>query len=279
LTWINVAARTPEASFNERNLPPRGNSHDRHSRLPLAIFAIVLAAQWLAAYLGDFLRTKGKAPAGAERRDYGTILPAILTLLALLIGFSFSMAVSRYDQRKNYEETEANAIGTEYARADLLPTASAVRVRELLARYVEQRILFYRVRDPGQLKQIDAETTRLQRELWSAVAAPATAQPTPVAALAVSGMNDVLNSQGYTRAAWWNRIPVEAWTLMGLVAVACNLLLGFGERRDTHATLLVLPLIVAVPLFLIAEIDSPRGGIIRVAPQNLIALSQGFGGR
>jgi hypothetical protein len=241
---------------------------------PLAVLAVSLMAQGLAAYVGDFLRKRGKSLEGAERANFSTILPAALTLLGLIIGFSFSMAVTRYDQRKNYEEAEANAIGTEYLRADLLPATEAAHVRELLAKYVEQRMLFYRVRDQGQLKQIDAETTTLQSELWPAVAVPATARPTPVVALAVSGMNDVLNSQGYTQAAWWNRIPVGAWALMGLVAIACNLLVGYGERRASKARLLILPLIVTLSLFLIADIDSPRGGIIRVTPQNLIALSQ-----
>ena len=64
------------------------------------------------------------------REDFGFILAATLTLLGLIIGFSFSMATSRYDQRKNYEEAEANAIGTEYVRADLLPAADAATVRD-----------------------------------------------------------------------------------------------------------------------------------------------------
>jgi hypothetical protein len=90
-----------------------------------------------------------------EREDFGVLLTATLTLLGLIIGFTFSMAISRYDQRKNYEEEEANAIGTEYLRANATQTA-----------------------------------------------------------LAVMGMNDVLNTQGYTQAAWWNRIPMAAWGLM-----------------------------------------------------------------
>jgi hypothetical protein len=73
-----------------------------------------------------------------EREDFDTVLTASLTLLALIIGFSFSMAVSRYDQRKNYEEAEANAIGTEFLRADLLPSEVAARVRQLLKMYVDQ---------------------------------------------------------------------------------------------------------------------------------------------
>ena len=68
---------------------------------------------------------------------------ATLTLLALIIGFTFSMALNRYDQRKIYEEEEANAIGTEYLRAELLPAADAAKVRTLLLNYLDQRVLFY----------------------------------------------------------------------------------------------------------------------------------------
>ena len=100
------------------------------------------------------------------------------TLLGLIIGFTFSMALTRYDQRKNYEEEEANAIGTEYVRADLLPQAEATRVRELLVSYLEQRILFYTTRDGQELEQINARTAELQTDLWSSVRVSATAQPT-----------------------------------------------------------------------------------------------------
>ena len=85
-------------------------------------------------------------------------------------------------------------------------------------------------------------------------------------------MNDVLNSQGYTQAALWNRIPVAAWCLMATIAVCCNLLHGYHAR--TSGILLFLPLMVSISFLLIADIDSPRGGHIRVLPQNLISLSQ-----
>jgi hypothetical protein len=238
---------------------------------PFIILAASLVGQWLAGYIGDFLRRKVRPLKEDERDDFDIVRNAALTLLGLIIGFSFAMAVTRYDQRKNYEEAEANAIGTEYVRADLLPADGASGLRELLRRYLDQRILFYVTREEDEIGQIDAATATLQRDLWSAVTRPATAQPTPVMALAVSGMNDVLNSQGYTQAAWWNRIPVSAWALMGLIAISCSLLFGYGERR-TSMFVLVLPLIVSIAFFLIADIDSPRAGIIRVAPQNLISL-------
>ena len=241
---------------------------------PLLIFLISLCVLWFSAWVGaSLLRTRRTLKEDA-RDDFGVILAATLTLLGLLIGFSFSMATSRYDQRKTYEEAEANAIGTQYLRADLLPAADAAKVRALLLSYLDQRVLFYTSRDAQQLRQIDARTAKLQTDLWSAIVTPALAQPTPVSALVVSGMNDVLNSQGYTQAAWWNRIPMAAWILMALIAICCNLLVGYGARnvKADGMLLLVIPIVVSTSFFLIADIDSPRSGVIRVTPQNMASL-------
>ena len=242
--------------------------------LPRLVFVVSLILLWLSALIGATFAKKFRPLKEDEREDFGVVEAAILTLLGLLIGFTFSMAISRYDQRKNYEEEEANAIGTEYLRADLLPAADAAKVHDLLKKYLEQRILFYEVRDRAQLEQINATTTRLQTELWSSVREPVAAQPTPVAAIVASGMNDVLNTQGYTQAAWWNRIPTAAWMLMAALAIGCNLLVGYGERKTNRFLLMVLPLAVSVSFFLVADIDSPRRGLISVQPQNLISLSQ-----
>jgi len=237
---------------------------------PFVVFSVSLVVQWSAAYIGDLSRRTLRPVQQDERPDFDTVLTATLTLLALIIGFSFSMAVSRYDQRKNYEEVEANAIGTEYVRADLLPADTSAKVRELLRKYVGQRISFYRGVEPSE-NGANAGTT--EAELWSAVAQIAKAQPTPIIALAISGMNDVLNSQGYTQAAWWNRIPAAAWGLMGLIAIFSNLLLGYRDRKTEFLVLLVLPVVSSIAFFLIADIDSPGGGVIRVVPHNLIAVA------
>jgi hypothetical protein len=189
------------------------------------------------------------------------------------------MAMSRYDQRKNYEEAEANAIGTEFVRVDVLPTADAAKIKALLATYTDQRILFYRSRNWAELQRINADTAQLQDELWRAVEVPASAQPTAVTALTIAGMNDVLNSQGYTQAAWWYRIPTEAWVLMIAIAIYANLLMGLGSQGPrTNSLLLVLPLLVSISFLLVADIDSPRGGLVRVHPINLIALSKSLHG-
>jgi hypothetical protein len=244
---------------------------------PIYVFGLSLAVLWLAAWTGAYVRRRRRQPVDtADRQDYSVIEGATLTLLGLIIGFSFSMSISRYDQRKNYEEAEANAIGTEYVRADLLPAADAAKVHSLLRDYLNQRILFYNTRDTDQLGHINATTAQLQTNLWSAVRGPALTQPSMVSSLILSGMNDVLNSQGYTQAAWWNRIPTAAWALMAIIGVCCNLLIGYGSRRIEARPILfvVTPLVVSISFFLIADIDSPRGGVIRVTPQNLVSLAQ-----
>jgi hypothetical protein len=244
---------------------------------PIYVFGLSLAVLWLAAWTGAYIRKRRRQSVeAADRQDYSVIEGATLTLLGLIIGFSFSMAINRYDQRKNCEEAEANAIGTEYVRADLLPAADAAKVRALLREYVNQRVLFYNTRDSNKLRQINGDTEQLQANLWLAVRGPALAQPNPLASLILSGMNDVLNTQGYTQAAWWNRIPTAAWALMAAIGICCNLLIGFGSRRIEARPILfiVTPLVVSISFFLIADIDSPRGGVIRVTPQNLVSLAK-----
>jgi len=241
---------------------------------PLLVFALSLVTLWFSAHIGDALRRSLRPLGEDQQKDFDRVLAATLTLLGLLIGFSFSMVVSRYDQRKNYEEAEANAIGTEYVRADLLPDGDAANLRELLKKYLDQRVLFYETRDEHKLEEIDAQTAKLETELWSVVEATARKQPTPTLSLAVSGMNDVLNSQGYTQAAWWNRLPPAAWGLLLAISIFSALLIGYGAHRRSVALFLVLPLAVSISFFLIADIDSPRRGLIRVLPQNLASLSQ-----
>jgi hypothetical protein len=248
------------------------------SQFPFVIFAVSFFVMLISSHVGFNIRRRRSSVGEDEYHDLDLVVAASLTLLSLIIGFTFSMAITRYDLRKSLEEAEANAIGTEYVRADLLPSADAAMVRELLKNYLDERILFYTSREG--IPEINEKTALLQAQLWSAVRGPALAQPNTVVALVVSGMNDVLNSQGYTQAAWWNRIPPGAWCLMAAVSIFANLLLGYDTRNTDrkHIRLAVLPLVLCVAFFVIADIDSPRSGAIRVQPQNLLSLSQSLRG-
>ena len=240
---------------------------------PIPLFVALFFVLWASVYVG--IRVRGNSVLGdSERQDSGIVLSAALTLLALLIGFSFSMAAGRYDQRKNDEESEANAIGTAYVRAGMLPPAEAARVRELLRRYTGLRISYYATRDPERLAANATETALVQNDLWQVAQMAATLRPTAISALFASGINDVLNSQGYTLAAWRNRIPDEAWLLMIAMAIACSALFGYLAQQSNGKVkrALMIPAVVSIAFFLIADLDSPRGGLIHVTAQNLSSL-------
>jgi hypothetical protein len=245
---------------------------------PVVVFVVTVLALWIASRAGVAARKKRPDMEVEDREDFGVILTGTLTLLGLIIGFSFSMAISRYDQRKNYEEEEANAIGTEYLRAELLPAANAEKARALLKNYLVLRARFYQAPGGQELQEINTRTAQLQAELWNAVKPSTGEDHSAVEALAVAGMNEVLNTQGYTQAAWWNRIPLAAWGLMWAIAVCSNFMIGYYMRpAERHwMRVLVMPLVLSISFLLIADIDSPRGGIIRVLPQNLINLQEGM---
>ena len=242
---------------------------------PLVLFGLSFLTLWLVTRLGAVIRN-GRLMDQNIRDDFGTILATTLTLSSLIIGFSFSMAINRYEQRKTFEEAEANAIGTEYVRADLLTPEDAATVRSLLRQYLDQRLSYYTVRNVRQLGQIEARTMQLQNDLWTAIRRNASTQPTPIVALAVAGMNDVLNSQGYTDAAWRNRIPAGAWFLMAAISFITQYLVGYGARNSKleGALFRVLPFVLSISFLLIADIDSPRSGLIHVRPLNLTILAE-----
>jgi hypothetical protein len=250
---------------------------------PIILLVVLLALFALATRLGAALRAWTERFDETYRGDFDIVLGAALTLLSLIIGFSFSMAASRYDLRKNFEEVEANAIGTAYARADLLPGDDAARIKQLLREYTVLRVRAYSLRTYSldyrqQLATLQRETEHAQAQLWSAVVAPAKAEPSPTAALAAASMNEVLDSQGFAQAAAWNRIPDGAWALLGAIGFVAATMVGFrfhGHSRR-RALVLVIPILSAISLFLIADIDCPSGGVIRVVPHNLIALQAGM---
>lgn len=227
---------------------------------------------WGATLAGDWVRRKSAAITDDRRADSSLLLTATLTLLFFIIGFSFSMAVNRYDLRKASEQAEATAITTAYSRADLLPPQDATTVHGLLKQYLAQRLLYYTTRSGSGQGDIATQTIRLQNDLWSTVRPALPAIPPPLMGLLVTGINDVVTSQRNAQAAWLNRIPLSAWILMIVLGMTCCGLIGARARQTDRVAFLVVPVAVAVSLFLMADLDSPVGGAIRVNPDNLANL-------
>jgi hypothetical protein len=242
---------------------------------PIVLLVVSFALLWALTRLGAAQQGRRGPLDEAGRADFDIVLGATLTLLGLLIGFSFSMASSRYDERKGYEEGEANAIGTAYFRAELLPSADASKMQELLREYNGLRIRFYTTADRAKARELNIVTEQMQVQLWKTVAAASRAAPTPISALAAASINDAINAQGYAQAATWNRIPVGAWALLCVLGGVATAMIGYRFRmaKQHYMLMLIMPGIVAIAFFLIADIDCPTGGVIRIMPENLQALA------
>ncbi len=242
---------------------------------PLVAPALFLPILWVSTRIGVYARRKHGALTDVVREDLGVILAANLTLLGLVIGFTFSMAAGHFDQRAKCETAESNAIATELLRVNLLSAPEAERMCALLMKYTGERVEFYEARNARETDQVNRAMAPLQLGLWSRVRTTALSEPAPVAMLEISGMNDVFNAQENARAAWQDRIPPSAWTLIGTVAVLANFFLGYTSRQMEFngRRLFILPLLVSCSLFLIADMDSPYGGLIHTGPRNLMHIS------
>lgn len=243
--------------------------------LPVPAFIFTFVVLTAATWLGTTRFARLRAEAAAAREEFRVIQAATLTLLGLIISFTFSMALDRYEERKGFESAESSAIATAHMRAGLLPPADAARVRSLLGSYLEQRLTFYETRNLQTLAETNLATAKIEGLLWTAVTVPAEQNPNSITALAVASINDVVRAQGDTLASWNNRVPFTAWMMMGSIAFFAMLLVGIGIQRPARfpQILAVLPLIISIAFFLIADVESPRLGLISVVPDNLRELS------
>ncbi|MDE2481535.1 MAG: hypothetical protein KGN02_05055 [bacterium] len=243
---------------------------------PVLYFVVWFAVLLLAALIGKEIRRRRPTLGKGEKDDLNLILSGTLTLVSLIVGFSFSMAVSRYDARKNLEAHEANVIRIAYERAELLRQPYARDIQAMLRTYIGERISLYGSGDEAGDAAILNRTFDLQRRLWDTVKPPAIAEPNEVTALAAESINQVVDAESATQAAWQDRIPLPAWVLMVVMTMFSCTLIGYYEQPDraTRRFYLVMPALLAVALFMIADLDSARSWPTMIAPVNLVRVEQ-----
>ena len=232
----------------------------------LLTLACVEAGYWLGRW-----RLKGDHELDATA---GSIVGTTLGLLAFTLAFTFAMAASRYDTRKELVVEEANAIGTTYLRAMMLPAPQASEVRKLLRQYVDTRL--EAAQTPGQLSPALARSEQLQMQLWrEAVAAGAAQSDSVINGLFIASLNDVIDVHSKRLAAWRNRIPGTIWFFLFLTAALGMASMGYhaglsGSRRTMAVIFLTLAFSGA--LTLIADLDRPTEGFLVVSQQAMQEL-------
>jgi hypothetical protein len=209
--------------------------------------------------------------------EISTIQAALLGVLALLLGFTFSMAMTRFEVRKQLILEEANAIGTTLLRAQLLPDPPRKEVSHLLRQYVEVRLAFYDAGvDQKRLKEANDRTDRLHKQLWSHAAALGEKDPRAVTTgLFIQSLNEVIDLHAKRITALENHVPEIILELLYIVALMATGLIGYGcglgGRRNFFVTAMASILIAAV-ILVIVDLDRPRRGLIRVSQQRMVDL-------
>lgn len=258
-----------------------GSGGPHTAQVSLTVFGLLLLLVLLASSeLGYRVGSRGsRLPDQARISQNLTWQAGVLGLLGLLVGFSFAMAVSRFDARRELILEEANAIGTTYLRTHLIDPRAGEELRGLLRRYVHVRVAFYEAgTDRGRIEQSQRSSSALQEEIWSRVAAIGRADRHDVmTSLLVQATNDSFDLEAKRRTALENHVPITVFVVLVLVASTAMASIGFTcglTGRRFWFGMLFMPLLIAAVVFLVFDIDRPRTGLIRAGEQSMIRLEQ-----
>jgi hypothetical protein len=231
--------------------------------ISITLFILILVCEWLGHRVARRAAQKGDTP------RTGTVEAAVLALLGLLLAFSFSVAQTRWEYRRDLVVTEANAISTAWLRLDLLPPDRQPELRDLFRSYTDERIgVVKSMPDAAAVQAHQNEALRLQSEIWSKTIAALREDSNPQAQiLVIPALNEMMDLTTTRRIAGATHVPSLIVGLIFAVALLSGLVAGYGmsERRRLyriHVT--ILAAVVAITVFVILDLENPRAGLIRL---------------
>jgi hypothetical protein len=244
--------------------------------MSFTLVAVLLALALFAGMLGTFeigrrigARRLAGDPGGLTK-GAGAAEGAVFALLGLLLAFTFSGAASRFEDRKWFINSEANAIGTAYLRLDLLPGETQVPLRDLFRRYVAIRATVYQnAHKQDEVIAGLAQSAALQNEIWKqAVAAMKLPGASPQATmLLVPALNEMIDITATRQTATRNHPPNVIFVLLGVLALIGALLVGYGTSANKDRSWfhqVTFALVIALSIYVIVDLEYPRLGLIKV---------------
>jgi hypothetical protein len=233
--------------------------------LTLVLFAGMLALLVLG-------RRYGRRGQDDGERGIGPVNAAIFGLMGLMVAFTFQGAAQRFDERRDQIVDEANAIGTAWLRVDLLPEADQPAMRDLFRAYADARIAAYRaLPDEAAFQREFDRATQLQKEIWkaaiTATRAQAPATPNTAAMLLLPALNAMIDVTTLRTMALLKHPPDIVYVVLCALALASSLLAGHamaGRQRASFLHLVGYPVIVAVVVMLVVNLEHPRLGLIPI---------------
>jgi hypothetical protein len=245
----------------------------------LLISGILFVSMLIAIEVGYRFGRRVESRANESSRSHvGAIQASQLGILALLLGFTFSLALQRFDNRSQAVVDEANAIGTTYLRAQLLQDTIRGEVQTLLRRYVDLRVQAGAVALDHESKRdpIIAQTNKVLDDLWGYARRAAEEDGRAVTAgLFIQSLNELIDSYGRRDAALSRHVPELVLFLLYGTFILTGGVIGYAAGVAGHRTSFVtyiLVMLIVVLTFIIVDLDRPRRGLIRVSQASLIDL-------
>jgi hypothetical protein len=241
----------------------------------------LLGLMVLGTELGYRFGRRGRQTHNEQTRTHIISIQATtLGLLALLLGFTFAMALSRFEYRKQMVVKESNAIGTAVLRSQFLPASRDDEVNKLFHRYVEIRLESVLRTGQGSLarEQFDLEVRQIQRQLWRIANEAAEEDPGSIPlGLFTHALNEVIDIKSTRDIAVANHVPESVLLFLLAFAILAAVVLGYGNglagSRIMSLTAAYCVIVVLV-ILLIIDLDHPQQGLARTSQQSMIQLQE-----
>jgi ABC-type multidrug transport system fused ATPase/permease subunit len=254
-----------------------------YSQSSVLIVSGLFISMLLAMEIGFQSGRRIKMRATETITQANAVLVSMLGLLALLLSFTFSAALQRYDDRSQTVVAEANAIGTAYLRARLLPVGMQDKVQALLRQYLDVRIKEGRVdsTEPELHESLLRQAKLLEAQLWShAVRAAEQDGRVVTSGFFIQSLNELIDTSGTRNAALNRHVPEIVLFLMFATIVLTTATLGYASGIAGHRVTLaafVLVMLIALVAYLIIDLDRPRRGVTQVSQESMLSLQQTIG--
>jgi hypothetical protein len=247
-------------------------------RLPtLGLLAVLVALLLAVLELGRRLGVRDRATHDVDSRAHAGVLEAgLIGLVALQLGFAFSLAASHFVVNRDLVAEEANAVDTAYRRSDIAGEPERGALREALRRYLDTRITYYAQGIDEQIRQaVDADSRAIHAELWQHAAAAAARAPTCTTALLVQAVNRVIELHESRTDAARNHVPIAVlWLLVAMSAAVVGLsgyVSGLANREQVVPSLLMLGLFALV-VVVIVDLDRPLRALTHGGQESLLQV-------
>lgn len=244
------------------------------------LFPLTVAIALLAVEVGyRFARYRRQRSAEEQDAPVGGMVGATLGLLAFMLAFTFGLAGSRFEDRRQVLLSEANAIGTTYLRAAMLPEPMRTETRAMLREYVDVRL---EAIQPGKLAQSIAKSEELHERLWSQAVAATEKDRSPITGLFVQSLNEVIDLHAKRMMAGLrSRVPAAIWIVLYFLAALSMGAMGYHEgltSKKRSLAVIAMVLGFSAVLFLIADLDRPGQGSLQISQQSMIDLKKSMSG-